>query len=233
MKRNVILGAAFAAMAALTLTGCNNQSGKMDEKPAANNGDAQSEFKIAYVEVDSLTTQYEFYKVQSEILQKKGENIQKTLAGKERELQNAANNFQQKLQNNAYTREQAEAEQARIQRMQQNAQGLAQRLQNEFDEESAKFLKAVQDSLDHFLASYNKDKKYSMILSKAGLLYADKAYDITADVINGMNKAYKKSGGKKAEEKKDDKAEASKTATSKPIDLKKAAENANKNPLKK
>ena len=39
---------------------------------------------------------------------------------------------------------------------------------------------------------YNKDKKYSMILSKSGdnLLYADKAFDITNEVIAGLNKAY-------------------------------------------
>ena len=37
------------------------------------------------------------------------------------------------------------------------------------------------------------DKKYSIIFSKSGdnLLYADKAYDITNEVINGLNKAYK------------------------------------------
>ncbi len=36
--------------------------------------------------------------------------------------------------------------------------------------------------------SYNKDKKYSIIFSKSGdnLLYADKAYDITKEVISGL-----------------------------------------------
>ena len=43
-----------------------------------------------------------------------------------------------------------------------------------------------------------------MILSKAGdnILLADKKYDITQDVINGLNKRYKSTlnTGKKAEE---------------------------------
>ena len=59
---------------------------------------------------------------------------------------------------------------------------------------------------DAFLKEYNKDKKYGIILSKAGdnLLYADKAYDITKDVIAGLNKAYKPSAESKvaASEKK-------------------------------
>ena len=50
------------------------------------------------------------------------------------------------------------------------------------------------DSIQHFLASYNKDKKYAFILTKQlgdNLLYADNAYDITEDVVAGLNKAYK------------------------------------------
>ena len=49
-------------------------------------------------------------------------------------------------------------------------------------------------------------KKYDIILSKAGdnILFADKKYDITQDIINGLNKRYKPSV-KKADDKKDDK----------------------------
>ena len=41
---------------------------------------------------------------------------------------------------------------------------------------------------------FNKDHKYGLIFLKVGnnLLYADKAYDITKDVVAGLNKAYKK-----------------------------------------
>ena len=68
-----------------------------------------------------------------------------------------------------------------------------QRLTNEFQVETDRYNAALRDSIRHFLAEYNKDKRYSLILSKAGdnLLYADKAFDITNDVIAGLNKAYK------------------------------------------
>jgi len=145
------------------------------------------------VEVDSIMSQYKFCKDYSLILQKKGQNIQNTLAGKQQQLQNAAANFQQKVQQNAYTREQAEAIQAGLQRQNNDLQALDQRLSTEFKAETDKFNKALRDSISHFLASYNKDKKYALILSKAGdnLLYADKAFDITNDVIAGLNKMYK------------------------------------------
>ena len=53
-------------------------------------------------------------------------------------------------------------------------------------------MQTLQDSLDNFLADYNKDKKFDMILNKATVLYGDDKYDITQDVINGMNARYKK-----------------------------------------
>ena len=70
---------------------------------------------------------------------------------------------------------------------------MQQRLSNEFAAEQEKYNKALHDSIANYLAQYNKDKKYSIIFSKSGdnLLYADKAYDITNEVIAGLNKAYK------------------------------------------
>ena len=114
--------------------------------------------------------------------------------------------FQQDIQNNKYTQQQAEAVNAGLQKQQADLQALQQRLGNEFQVETDKFNEALRDSIQHFLASYNAKKKYSIILSKAGdnILYADKVYDITADVINGLNKAYKSKAAateKKAEKK--------------------------------
>ena len=122
--------------------------------------------------------------------------------------QAAAANFQQKLQQNAYTREQAEGIQASLQKQGADLDALNQRLSNEFAAETEKYNNALRDSIQHFLAKYNKDKKYSMILSKAGdnLLYADKAFDITSEVVAGLNKAYKKPAAK-AEAKKEKAAE--------------------------
>lgn len=58
------------------------------------------------------------------------------------------------------------------------------------------------------LKEYNKSKKFDYIISKAGdnILAANAKYDITKDVVNGLNKRYKqnpempkKSAGKSKE----------------------------------
>ena len=191
MKKNILSSVAFAAVAALALVSCNKSQPQVEAKSESK---APAELKIAYVEVDSIMTQYTFAKEYSALLEKKGQNIQATIAQKGQALQAAAANFQQKIQQNAFTsREQAESQQAAIQRDQANLQSLQQRLSNEFAAEQEKYNNALHDSIAHYLAAYNKDKKYSIIFSKSGdnLLYADKAYDITNEVIAGLNKAYK------------------------------------------
>ena len=202
MKKYMFL----AAAAMVALASCNNESPKMDEKPAAEAGQ-EGGVKIAYVEVDSLMTQYEFCKEFTLILEKKSTNARNTLNSKGQALQSAMANFQQKLQNNGFTsREQAEGQQAAIQRQQQSLQELQARLENELAQETQKYNAGWRDSLSHFLDAYNKDKKYDLILTKQGdnILYAAKRFDITADVINGLNKRYK-STLKTAETKKDEK----------------------------
>ena len=178
-KKNLFSVMAMAFCGLAILSSCD-KSPKADEQPAATTASEPSDLRIAYVEVDSLMTQYEYCKEYSLILEKKSQNIQATLQQKGQALQQAANNFQQKLQQNA----------------------LQQRLSAEFQEETAKFNEALHDSLQHFLTKYNKDKKYTMILSKSGdnILYADKTIDITNDIITGLNKAYKK--GSATEKKK-------------------------------
>lgn len=198
MKTKFLLTTAVA----FALSACNNQS-KIDENQTVESStDTQSELRIAYVEVDSIMTQFDYAKEKSKELEKKSLNARNTLSQKGNQFQTAANNFQQKLQNNGFTsREQAESAQAALQRQQNDLAALQSRLENELASEQQKFLQSLQDSLNNFLEIYNKEKKYDMIINKSAILYAGKKFDITNDVINGLNKRYKKSAEKKDEKK--------------------------------
>ena len=200
MKKTNFIGAfAVAAFAVVAMASCDKSKSQNDDQ-AASSQVAPTETKIAFVEVDSIMTQYKFCKEYSLILQKKGQNIQNTLAQKQQALEAAAANFQQKVQQNAYTREQAQSIQMSLQKQSNDLQTLNQRLSGEFQTETEKYNNALRDSIQHYLALYNKDKKYTLILSKAGdnILYADKAHDITNEVIAGLNKAYKQAPAEKA-----------------------------------
>ena len=193
-KKNILKVLTITAATLAALSSCNQSAPKVDAKSDTPQK-VPASLKIAYVEVDSIMSQYKFCKDYSLILQRKGQNIKSTLAAKQQQLQAAAANFQQKMQQNAYTRDQAEAINANLQNQNADLQMLDQRLTNEFQNETEKYNNALRDSIQHYLKIYNQDKHYSLILSKAGdnLLYADKAFDITNEVVAGLNKAYKPS----------------------------------------
>ena len=86
-KKNLFSAFAVAAFA-VAMTSCDN-SPKQDAEPVAAQTNP-TELKIAYVEVDSIMSQYQFCKDNSIILQKKSQNVQNTLQQKAGALQAAA-----------------------------------------------------------------------------------------------------------------------------------------------
>ena len=150
--------------------------------------------KIAYVELDTLMSQYQLYKDYSEVLTRKGNNIQKTLAQKQRTLESHAASVQKKYESNEFTtRDELERAQASIEKEQRDLAELADRLQNEFAMEQARINDEARDSIQSFLKRYNKTKKYDYVMVKAGdnLLIANPKYNITNDIVKGLNKRYK------------------------------------------
>ena len=81
MKKSIFRVAMVAAMTAVALTACD-KSQKADEQPSESKPAVPAELKIAYVEVDSIMTQYQFCKDYKQILTKKGQNIQATIEKK-------------------------------------------------------------------------------------------------------------------------------------------------------
>lgn len=78
--------------------------------------------------------------------------------------------------------------------MDKTYQGKEQMLTSELQEESIRKRQDVQKKIKEFLEAYNKDKGYSYIFSNLSdlLYFKDTAYDITKDVVNGLNQKYKK-----------------------------------------
>ena len=201
MKKLHLACAGLIALAgSFAMTGCNQQAGEETSNPQATQVPAGG-LKIAYVEIDSLMSQYDFCKDYTILMNKKGENIRATLAGKERALQNKAAEMQKKYETNQFTtKEQVEQAQMSLAKQQQDLQALNDRLSNDFAAEQMKYNNALRDSLQSFLKEYNKAKKFDYIISKAGdnILLANAQYDITKDVVNGLNKRYKQSPEVKA-----------------------------------
>lgn len=118
MKRtNFILNGFLALAIVLVFAQCsdkNNNAATSSAAPAAGVA-GSSNMKIAYVEIDSLLTKYNFWNDLNEVMIQKEENIRTTLNEKAKKLDADAKEFQRKLENNGFaTRERAEQEQMRL-----------------------------------------------------------------------------------------------------------------------
>jgi outer membrane protein len=196
-------------LCALILTaGCDSKPGKAspvnnDAQNAETKGTNAENLKIAYVCIDSILNNYEFCTEHSKVLEKRMNSLKATLASKGKALQNSAINFQKRVQNGEIkSEEEAQKVQASLQKQQMDLENLQEKYSNQFETERQKYNDIMKDSIESFLKDYNKDHKYSMILSKVGdnILFADKKLDITDDVLNGLNKRYK--SAKESKQKK-------------------------------
>lgn len=125
---------------------------------------------------------------------KKEENIRTTLNEKAKALDAAMKEFQRKYENNGFvSAESAQQQHNRILKQQQDLQALQDKLSKELADENQKNSLQLRDSINSFLKIYNKDKGYSLIISNTGfdnLLYADPAFNITEEIVEGLNARY-------------------------------------------
>lgn len=195
MKKLRLLRTSMIAAATLLVAGaCGNNSG--NETNAGDDSDNATEIggaRIGYVEIDSLMAQYQFCIDYTLLMNKKGENIQSTLAAKEKTLEKQAMDLQRKYESNGFTtRDELQRAQMNLAKQQQDYQELGERLMADFNKEQAVYNEEMKDSIQSFLAEYNKDKKFDLIITKAGdnILMANPRYNITKDVVTGLNKRY-------------------------------------------
>ena len=185
---NVIL---VAAVAALFVTFYSSKTSSSPEAVVAEHSEVMP---VAYLNVDSLLANYTFAQDASDKLMSKQEDARVKMNTKLRTFQNEVADFQRKLENNAFlSRDRAEKEQQRLAKKEQELQELEAKLTQDIMIENQKLNQQLADSLNNFLQIFNADGRYHMILSntaKDNVLMAGEQYDITDEVVNGLNARY-------------------------------------------
>lgn len=196
MKKIIVCCATLVLLAA-----CGENKSTQPKSNGLKKAEAQEsvETRIAYVEIDSLATQLEMCREAKAALEAKGATYRKELDAKSATFQKAYAEFSKKMQSTGYsTQEEYEAAQRRLQKMQEDGAMLEQKYMQKLAEEQDAFNASLRDSVQAYIAVLNADHRYTMILSKSGdnVLYADPSLDITAEIVAGMNKRYKKQSKK-------------------------------------
>lgn len=165
-------------------------SSKKQVQPAIANA-APGNFKIAYIEIDSVQNQFELLKEVRKSLNSKNEELS-------RQLSQLENNFAKKYQDfqkNGPSLSQSEvaSRQQELVEMDKNLKSKKEMMESELQDESFKKLQDVKKKIEDFLKVYNKNKVYSYIFASSPdmMYYKDTVYNITPDVVKGLNELYK------------------------------------------
>lgn len=155
-----------------------------------------NEGKIAYVNIDSLEKHYVYLNEKRKELNNRQNAIENELKRMNTQYESKMKELQEKYQKGTLTQEEAEKGEKDLMSLQQRFEQRQYETQNELLSLQENLMRDLQEKLNNFIEKYNADKKYAYILSYGeggSILYADPKYEITNDVIEGMN----------AEEKKD------------------------------
>ena len=177
-----------------------NFSGKKGSKGSVNNQNSLqatdsncSKAHIAYVEMDSLFENITYIRDKRKELEAEQKKIEDQWQEGYKGLEEQKNNFLKK--GAAITQEEVNDFQGKLANQQQQIDGKKQDLSQKLSEKNFSFMDDVQKRLKGFLTEYNKGKKYMYILTTGTgldyIAYKDPAFNITDDVIKGMNEKMK------------------------------------------
>jgi outer membrane protein len=173
----------------------HSQIDKINTKVAGNDTAANRPLKIAYVDLDSIQEKYDYYREKMTEFEKKKEGADRDLNNSFQRIENERVAFVQK--GNAITQVEAEAFQRDYARKMQNLEQQKANMERQIQEEGIKTMEELKKKINAFLTNYNTTKNYSYIFSYSSginvLFYKDTAYNITNEVVDGLNQAYKAS----------------------------------------
>lgn len=153
---------------------------------------AHTSFKIAYFDIDSLQIHYDYCRETFDKIKADERNMNIQLG----ELMNKNQQRIREWQEKGANMSQKEGEQAKLEynNMQDEFEKTKKTLEQNLQNQQSKLMNTVRKSIEDFLKDYGKAHGYSYIFSyePAFMYYKDSVYDITNDIINGLNEDYKR-----------------------------------------
>ena len=191
----VIIAAAVAVLYVLHFSGKKPvETGRPSVKK--DSADAKEQhIRVAYIDLDTIQKYYEFFKLKNDDIEREKTRYDNQIQSDLNKLERDRIEFLKKGQ--AITQVEAEKFQQEYQTRYQQIGQRQQTLQGQHLENQAKAIDAIQKRINEYLKEYNKEGKYNFIFStqegNPTLYFKDTAFNITSEVVKGLNDTYKQS----------------------------------------
>lgn len=152
----------------------------------------KGDFRIAYFEMDSINNSFSVVKDVRAELGKEEEKMNAKLTQMQKTYNDKLMQFQSRGQ--SMSSEESEKINREIVQMQQRFGMEKQQMEQEMQSITLRKMQQVKTQVEDYLKEYNKAKGYTYILAyePGFMFFRDSAYDITADLLKGLNEKYKK-----------------------------------------
>lgn len=154
---------------------------------------ASSTSKIAYITMDSVLKNYKYYLEASAIFDKQRAEAEKELERRARKLQNEVDEYRSKAQAGLLSQNEMKGTEEKLMRQQQELQYYNQSETDKLMREEQVQMEKLYERITNFLKTYNADNRYDYIINYAkgtNVWYGNPAFDITTEVVEGLNKAF-------------------------------------------
>lgn len=155
--------------------------------------------KIAYVDLDSIDAKFEFYKGKIEAFEKKKDGLDRQLNGAYQQLDKRRIDFLKR--GNAITQAEADAFKKEYDQQLQVLENQRRKTEQDVQQEAMIMRDDIFKKINDYLTGYCKEHGFTYVFSYSRnaniFLYEDPVFNITNDVITGLNAMYKKEEKKK------------------------------------
>lgn len=184
---------AVIAMAIFTFTSPKNDS--KGTVPATDSTVAKAgQGEIVYIQLDRVITEYDRYNDMRSAIEAKAQSIQNDITRRGQQFENEVTTFQDKMNKGLLLRSSAEKQQQELMQKEQELNTYVGQKQQELQEEEFVMNNTIMEDIKNFLARYNAEKGYRMILTTAEatntIILGNESLDISDEVIAGLNEEY-------------------------------------------
>ena len=193
--------ASILGIAAMTVfaAGCANTGSSQDTQNAAETAEtAAPKGAIVYFNLDRVLQEYDMANELRSVVETKVNSINQEVNRRGNKLEKDINAFRDKINKGLLTQSVAEQQSQKLAEQQNSFETYAAQKQQEVLEEQQVMMNQLADAINNYLAEFNADKKYAMIIATQGdilstpVVNADPELDITDDLLAGLNAAYVK-----------------------------------------
>lgn len=185
---NAILAVAVAILFYLQFSnGQANTENLVSEDGAAGTG----EFTVAYVQADSLISNYKYITDQNDLLQKRTAEMERDFQNRAEGLQKEIADYQKNVGN--LTIGQARTIEENLGKKEQNLRMFQEAARQELMEKEANISNVLYTRVTEFLKEYSEKNNIQMVVkynTQSDVLYAGAGLDITKIVVDNLNDKY-------------------------------------------